>query len=323
MRAEPPDAWDRARDPGLDHRREVIDAAEQMLTGARAVRLRRNVGSVAAARRIVQSQANVARALLQELTPGDCDTVEICFLLAEAAELLEDDAATIRLLERASSRFPDDRRSTHALFQLAVAHAKLGQRDLELRAYGEYLARVEDPDDRYIALANRAESRFALGDTDAAIADYREAIALRPGRSGTLARLGLAFSLDRLGDLTGALREAKEAEQGDGLPSELEHPFVFFVPPYEREWYRALVEAGRAELATTPSGKRFHWELAGQFYELYVHAADPKDKAIPLAKSRAKLAAKFATRWKIEAKKLALPKGLEPETEGFSFPFPP
>jgi tetratricopeptide (TPR) repeat protein len=307
--AEQADAWDRARQPDLEKRRETIDAAEQMLTAARVVR--RGSASPAAKQRIVQNQANVARSLLTELEPTDCQSADVCFLLMTAAELLDDDAATIRLGERVEALFPDDRRVHGALFQVAVSHARLGERDKELAAYSRYLVLVEDPDERYTPLANRAESRFAMGDADAALADYREAITLRPGRDGVLARLGLAFSLDRLGDFSGALREAKEAALVDGSRSELEGTGVFFVPPYEIEWYRALVEAGRAEIASKPEDKALMWELSGRFYELFARRADAKDKAVPLAKARAKLAAKLAAKWKGQAKKNPSPRSRE------------
>lgn len=300
--AEAPDAWDHARQPDLEKRRETILAAEQMLTAARVVR-QRGAASAAALRRIVQNQATVARALVTELEPGDCQTADVCFVLLHASEVLEDDLGSIRLGERIEARFPNDRRLHSALFQVAVAHARLGQRDKELAAYSRYLVNVDDPDERYTPLANRAESRFAMGDVDAAIADYREAISIRSGREGVLARLGLAFSLDRIGDFSGALREAKEAELVDGQRSELEGTGVFFVPAYEIEWYRALVEAGRAEIATTPEEKAALWEVAGHFYELFARRAGPTDKAVPLALSRAKLCQKLSARSKAQIKK--------------------
>lgn len=318
-RAEMPDAWDHARQPDLEKRRETVTAAEQMLTAARVVR-QRSAASGAAVRRIVQNQATVARTLVSELEPGDCVTADVCFVLLNAAELLEDDQGSIRLGERIEARFPDDRRLHSALFQVAVAHARLGQRDKELEAYSRYLMNVDDPEERYTPLANRAESRFAMGDVDAAIADYREAIQIRPGRDGVLARLGLAFSLDRLGDFSGALREAKEAELVDGQRSELEGSGVFFVPPYEIEWYRALVEAGRAENAHRPEEKAAFWEVAGHFYELFARRAGPKDKAVPLAQSRAKLCAKLAAKWKGQIK--AAPPTPRPKQGDFPLPGP-
>lgn len=316
-RAEVPDAWDHARQPDLEKRRETVNAAEQMLTAARVVR-QRSAASGAAVRRIVQNQATVARTLVADLEPGECQTADVCFVLLNAAELLEDDLGSIRLGERIEARFPDDRRLHSALFQVAVAHARLGQRDKELEAYSRYLVNVDDPEERYTPLANRAESRFAMGDVDAAIADYREAIQIRPGRDGVLARLGLAFSLDRLGDFSGALREAKDAELVDGQRSELEGSGVFFVPPYEIEWYRALVEAGRAEIATKPEEKAALWDVAGHFYELFARRAGPKDKSVPLAHARAKLCAKLAAKWKSQVK--AAPP--TPRSKRGDFPLP-
>ena len=99
-----------------------------------------------------------------------------------------------------------------------------------------------------------------------------------------------------------AILQTKTAQR-----SELEGSGVFFVPPYEIEWYRALVEAGRAEIATTPEEKAAAWEIAGHFYELFARRAGPKEKAASLAQARAKLCAKLSARFKSQVKKAPPP----------------
>jgi tetratricopeptide (TPR) repeat protein len=317
VRAEGPDAWDRARAPNLAHREQTMAAVDQALTTAALIRRSADM-SRSAARALVQDQSRVAWALLQELEPGDCVTADVCFAEVQAASIGDDDRALIQVASRAERLFPGDERLADCQFELAVAYARTGRRDLEIAAYTRHLDAVSSDNRRFTALSNRAESRFALGDPEGAMIDYREAIRIRPGHDGVLARLGLAFTLDHLGDFSGALRESRESAQVDTPRSQLEEPGVFFVPPYEIDWYRALVSVGRAEIGATPGEKAANWELAGQFYELYTRHATKGDKAIPLAAARATMCRKVAQRFRLEEAKRPHPR--VPKTDDFPLP---
>jgi tetratricopeptide (TPR) repeat protein len=315
--AEGPDAWDLARAPNLEHRIQTMAAVEQALATASLIQQSSDM-SRSAARALVRDQGRVAWALLQELEPGECASADVCFAEVNAAAIGDDDASLIRVAGRAERLFPSDPRLADCQFELAVAYARTGRRDLEIAAYTRHLANVSSDDRRFTALSNRAESRFALGDPEGAMIDYREAIRIRPGRQGVLARLGLAFTLDHLGDFSGTVQEMRASARVDAVPSQLEQPGVFFVPPYEIDWYRALVSVGRAENAESPGEKAADWELAGQFYELYTHHAIKGDKAIPLASARAAMCRKVAQRFRAEEAKRPRPRVEKPD----DFPLP-
>lgn len=317
-RAERTDRWDIARAPNLEHRVQALAAAEQAIVTASMIRRRAELSSPAA-RVLVQDQGRIAWALLQELEPGACVTADVCFAEVDAASVTEDDKSLIDVATRAERLFPNDSRLSECQFQLAVAYARTGRRDLEIAAYSRHLQHVNTDDARFTALSNRAESRFAMGDPEGAILDYREAIRIQPGRDGVLARLGLAFTLDHLGDFSGAAQEMRASAAVDMIPSQLEGKGVFFVPAYEIDWYRALVEVGRAETAIEPGERAAHWELAGQFYELYAHHADKGDKAIPLARARATMSRKAAARFRTQEAKRP-PRPRTPKDDDFPLP---
>ena len=160
------------------------------------------------------------------------------------------------MLERALRAAPDSPLAAHGWSDLAIASAKLGDRNAEHAAYLRALELTWEPDARGNLLANLAESDMALGDLPRAIRGYRQA--LRSSSQPELlagAYFGLAVALDRSGDLPSALAAAKHAVSVQ-LPltlfpagSVLDLPNVFFTPSYELYYYKALGAMATAQLA--------------------------------------------------------------------------
>ena len=160
------------------------------------------------------------------------------------------------MLERALRDAPESPLAAHGWSDLAIASAKLGDRNAEQAAYLRALELTWEPDARGNLLANLAESDMALGDLPRAIRGYRQA--LRSSSQPELiagAYFGLAVALDRSGDLPSALTVAKHAVSVQLPPtlfpagSVLDLPNVFFTPSYELYYYKALGAMATAQLA--------------------------------------------------------------------------
>jgi tetratricopeptide (TPR) repeat protein len=241
LQAEPT-IWQVARDP-----RRL--AAERLL-----VRVERKLLAVESASEhpaLALADKREAVALLSALEPG-LPEPRLRFLLGRlvAEPPYDDYGESRRLLEQALSEAPDSPLAGSALFDLGIACAKLDDVPCELGAYGRALEVVWDPNLRAEIHSNRADASMVKGDLAAAVADYRRAIALGPEVVPlTLAYYGLGVALERSGDLPGALEAMNHGTRlwpRDFLTSALDLPSVFFVPPYEIHYYKALIALGRA-----------------------------------------------------------------------------
>ena len=126
-----------------------------------------------------------------------------------------------------------------------------------------------------------AEAEMRRGDLPAAIKGYEDAIRMAQEirtqssvASYVLAIWGLSVALDRYGDESGALREAKRAVSHDGkLAIISDEENVFFVPEYERDYYKGLGEIAIATDATTARERVQHLERAERRFSAYVRGA--------------------------------------------------
>ena len=177
-----------------------------------------------------------------------------------------------------------------ASFELAVCHAHRRQRREELASYRQALAMEPDPLHRSLVLANAADARMGLGDVDAALAVFSEALSLLPGillpTNGITTLWGYAVALDRAGDLPQAVEQIALARAFDPTDAELRSPNWFFVPPREAHWYAALGHWASARAATDDSTRRASLTAAIENYEAYMADAPSDDRWRSLAEHR-------------------------------------
>jgi tetratricopeptide (TPR) repeat protein len=276
--AAPPDHWDRARSPSALAEAKIIDDVTDQLEQIQSTR----------DQNVLRGLVSESRAALDRLGPAAAATPRARFLQGLVLRLLGDDSGLIAVLAPVVKEFPEHPLVVRALFDLAVAYAKVDRPRDEVEAYDRLLELESDPGWRSTVLSNRAESRAKLGDTTGAIADYQASIQL--ASSAVLPRWGLAVIYDRQGDLARALEEGGFAWELDhSEPSRLDRDNVFFVPGYDRWWYHGLRQMAAARRAEGLDERLQRLERAARFYELYVSQAPSFERWVPLAKARVKL----------------------------------
>jgi tetratricopeptide (TPR) repeat protein len=164
---------------------------------------------------------------------------------------------------------------------LAIAAAKMGDREAEHAAYLRALELTWQPDSRGNLLANLAESDMALGDLGRAVRGYRNALSSsQQPELVSGAYFGLAVALDRSGDLPSALEAAKRAISVQLSPtlfaagSVLDLPNVFYTPSYEIHYNKALGAMAAAQLATDDLARRDALAEATEQWSLYLAPAE-------------------------------------------------
>jgi tetratricopeptide (TPR) repeat protein len=265
-----PSVWEVAKDRRSARAHSTLIAVERMLERAdRAFdpMLQRNF-----------TRAGLA---MLELAGGDeLPDARVRFLLADllidASLGREEEARSI--LERALDQAPDSPLAGRGWFNLAIASAKLGDPERERSAYTRALGVVWEPRFRANIFVNRGESNMVLGDLEQAIRDYREGIRLAAGPDHqALAHYGLGIALERSGDLPSALEAMRVAESIRIPPwgSALDLPGVFFVPAYDRSYYRALGAMALARVAPDKPSRVAELERAALEWQNYLLDADP------------------------------------------------
>lgn len=268
-RAEP-NVWDVARDPRTARAEHALIAVERMLMRADSAFdpfLQRNF-------------ARAGLAMLEVAGGEQLPDPRVRFLLGD---LLIDSAPgrereAREILERALEEAPDSPLAGRAWFNLAIASAKLNDPAREREAYTRALETVWERSFRANIYINRGESSMVQGDLPAAVRDYRRAIALaeRPDHQA-LAYYGLGIALERSGDLPASLDAMRVAEhiQIPGFGSALDLPGVFFVPAYDKHYYRALGAMALAKEARDQAGERAELERAIAEWQAYLAEAEP------------------------------------------------
>jgi len=280
-----PTIWQAAKDP-----RTVT--AERLL-----VRLERKLLAAAAASErpaLALQEKREAMALLPALGEG-LPEPRLRLLLGRL--LLEPPADNYaearRLLEQALAEAPDSALAGSAWFDLGIACAKLGDVACEEAAYTRALDVVWDPNVRAEIHANRADASMVKGDLAAALADYRRAIALGPDVvTLTLAYYGLGVALERSGDLPAALEAMNHGTSlwpPYFLTTVLDWPSVFFVPPFDIYYYKALVAQARAQAARSSGSvdeqARALVEAIGYWREYLDQAERARHRWVPNARA--------------------------------------
>lgn len=188
--------------------------------------------------------------------------------------------AAKKALEAAVKLAPHHVMAHDGWFELAITDAHLGDHAGEEKAYLEALDLTDRATSRSIIYSNLAESRMAQGKLAEAIDAAEQAIDL--DGENPAARWNLAILHDRAGDSYRALEAARHALEYDPDLEMVEGSRVFFEPPYDREWYRALAELAMAE-RLTGDARNEHLMRALVAYGQFAEAAPESDKFRPRA----------------------------------------
>lgn len=263
-----PSLWQRAREPGLSAQQAVLNRIERLLSALGLAQFDAELSAGAIALTQLGRVSFPCLARLGGAPPPAPDVVldpRLEYLIGGA--LLDSQAGREPearcMLERALRDAPDSPLAARGLSDLAIAAAKMGDREAEHAAYLRALERTWDPDSRGNLLANLAESEMALGNLSRAVRGYRNALASSQQPDLVAgAYFGLAAALDRSGDLPSALEAAKRAISVQLPPtlfpvgSVLDLPNVFFTPAYEIHYYKALGAMAAAQLAKDDFARR-------------------------------------------------------------------
>ncbi len=310
----PPNPWEIAKNPALHGTYEAHVRARERMIQTESLPL----GRVERDKRLDE-----ARAILEEAHAADSPDVRLRFDLGTVYEALNRHTAAAAVLEKALAMAPDHPAAEDAWLTLAYAYAHANEPKKERDAYVKYLARSTYGSGRVTATLNLAEAEMRLGHLEEAIAGYRDAIQMATqvpsaGDTGVLAVWGLAVALDRSGDTSGAMTEAKWATEIDHRRTIEDTVNVFFVPAYERLWYFGLREMAMARAAKGAPDAVMHWQQAEGIWSAYLEKAEPADPW----RARARVHHNAAHAERVAAEKRVKPganKAQEPSHEEITF----
>jgi tetratricopeptide (TPR) repeat protein len=185
------------------------------------------------------------------------------------------------LLAGAIARLPQGSLLAWAWLELGRARTERNDRGGARDAFARVLELEVDVERRALAAYARAQAESALGDLEPAAQDFEAAAS---GTSNELLRLraryGLAMTLERRGDLPGALALAAQT-RAVRLPlsrypadDPLELPGGFD-PAYDLHYVKALAWLSRARQADEAAERRAAYERAVREWDAYVGAAPP------------------------------------------------
>jgi tetratricopeptide (TPR) repeat protein len=264
--------WQRARDPELVRSEALADKLERLIIMGEASR------SPGVARDFALAAVAAADLAGANRLPG----ARLKCLLGDVLLQADFPRRARELLADVVDELPAGPLSASCYYTYGLSLAHLGETRREIVAYTRALANAERRRLRADLFYNRGDARVREGELALAIDDYRSAIALSTHPDTTaLSYYGLAVALDRYGDLPAAwaaLESAhRVAQPFTGLPGGdiLDAPGVFFVPPYEKEYYRALSRMAAARSATSEPERREHTERALEHWEAFIAVAEP------------------------------------------------
>ena len=184
-----------------------------------------------------------------------------------------------RLLERALPALPEGSLRAWAYFELARARTERGDRAGARDALDRVLELAVDAERRSLAFYARAQAESALGELERAARDFEAATSTATEELVRLrARYGVAVTLERRGDLPGALA-LLEPVIAVRLPLShypAEDPLELpggFDPPYEVHYVKALVALSRARKAEEAPERRAAYEQVVAESDAYTAAA--------------------------------------------------
>lgn len=194
----------------------------------------------------------------------------------EGCDTRRRDRETAQTLERLSLADPTYH-AARVAFDLGVARTRERDFDGAALAYGRAIALSWDPRQSAVTHANLAEVTMLAGQPARAVVHYERAIALaRGGRDYPLSLLGLSVALERLGEHEKARDSAVKAVEASGRTlAVLDAEGVFFEPPHERHYYRALGHEALAQLLTESRASELGQARAE--YEAFLEEAPEDD----------------------------------------------
>jgi len=280
-----PSIWQRARDPHAGAQHTMLSRIERLLgsLGLAEFDAELSAGAIALTQLGQSNWPCLSRASAGDAAGETALDPRLEYLIGGA--LLDSQAGHERearcMLERALRDAPNSPLAARGLSDLAIAAAKLGDREAEHAAYLRALELTWQPDSRANLLANLAESEMALGNLTGAVRGYRSALSTSQQPELVAgAYFGLAVALDRSGDLPSALDAAKRALSVPMPPnlfvtgSVLDLPNVFFMPQYEIHYYKALGAMAAAQLAADDLAKRDALSEASDQWSRYLEPAE-------------------------------------------------
>jgi tetratricopeptide (TPR) repeat protein len=215
---------------------------------------------------------------------GVTEPTDPSLVCVEAEAFIEADigreADARRLLESALERLSPGTRAAQAWNTLAAALGRLDDSKTQYRAYTKVIELTWNSETRALAFYNRGEVTMREHDLAGARADYLKAVAeAREPSLVALSRYGLAVAEERLGDLPAAYAVLDKAVlvrlPVPPFPAEdpLDLPGVFFVPPYEENYIRALRAMAVGRRSTDPEERRDAYETAVAQWDTYLAQA--------------------------------------------------
>ncbi len=286
--------WDRARHPEAELRHDLAAEAQGHELKASHILFDRHGNRD---RADGASHLSIAATLLEQAGAATSRDLFLRYRLASVYSLQEEPQKAQALLEPLVRADPPAPLRALVLSDLAVTYAHLGRIDDEIRAYGEALRVQPVAHERARLYSNRAEAYMLRGDITAAVAGYRDALALLSADhmmfgTGPTTLWGLAVALDRSGDLDSGVDAVRVARAYDPQDKMLNGPEWFFLPDYDRHWYEALGHwqvARTAEVVTSVRIDAYGRALASwDEYVSSASAAAPEDRWLPLARVRRK-----------------------------------
>jgi tetratricopeptide (TPR) repeat protein len=315
----PPSVWDIAKDPAQHDRWSLHVRVQRLLQAQPETEL--EPGEVGRAARALRLES--ARAMLEQGGAADSPDVRLQFDLGVVdSELGEAEARpdllqeAIRILVPALGKHPDHPAATEAMYHLVLCYTRLNRPADEVLAWQRYIPRlVDDGTARAVSLMNMGEAQMRLGHAEEALETFREVVSIvtaipNSGDLYPLVEWDIAVAMDRSGDARGATDEASKLLGMGGGPAfaggapfpvalhnprvfrgtlVLRKPNVFFVPPWELEWYLALAYAADGRDAQDPRAAAEAWNDAESHWRRYVQlssASSEKDPWLPIARLR-------------------------------------
>jgi tetratricopeptide (TPR) repeat protein len=309
----PPSVWDRARDPAEGERWTVHVRVQRLLHPPASDEV-----LPPELQRDTELRLEAARTMLEEAGAARSPDVRLRFDLGIVYEELarhyqRDDLyrRVIDILAPAIDAAPDHPGATDALDALISAYSHLDRPREEMAAWRRYIGRLIDDRERVTPMMNMGEAEMRLGRLEDAIATFRSVLQLCGTLSNSSARNStyaltlwdLAVALDRAGDPRSAVETAARAMQlqwDQPLPYAQLHTVtgwdiihdevnVYFVPPWEREWYYALGYSAAARDEHDVRAAAALWAQAESHWSAYIDhasAGPAESRWLPIARVR-------------------------------------
>lgn len=263
-----PSVWDLARAPQLAAEYQTLTSVELFLLGHASA----------------WDEMNVHKATIDYLRGERYFDPRLELLVAQLRlEATQRGEQTVRerLLETLE-RYPDSPLAPQGFLELARIAAMQGDLAGARGFFTRALERLWEPELRAAAYYGRAQAMMESGLPRRSLNDYRRTLELAHApKYRALGHWGLGVALERSGNLNAGLRELRIAL---GIPvrstafvarTVLDLPDVTFVPPFERDYYKALAALAEADGSDVAPQAILDYQSSIQYFERYLSEAEP------------------------------------------------